>query len=95
LRQGSTDDRPHPRGGQSGFDCPKYCDAANSTELTSTIIVEIAAMIGSIWSRSALNTLRVSADLSPPDTWIHMVGFAAVMAGAVSVIIDLEYPRLG
>ena len=52
-------------------------------------------MIGSIWSRSALNTLRVSADLAPPDTWIHMVGFAAVMAGAVNVIIDLEYPRMG
>lgn len=27
--------------------------------------------------------------------WIHMVGFAAVMAGAVNVIIDLEYPRIG
>ena len=27
--------------------------------------------------------------------WIHMVGFAVVMAGAVNVIIDLEYPRLG
>ena len=24
-----------------------------------------------------------------------MVGFAAVMAGAVNVIIDIEYPRLG
>ncbi len=28
-------------------------------------------------------------------SWIHMVGFAAVMAGAVNVIIDLEYPRRG
>jgi len=27
--------------------------------------------------------------------WLHMVGFAAVLAGAVYVIIDLEYPRLG
>ncbi len=27
--------------------------------------------------------------------WIHMLGFAAVMAGAVNVIIDLEYPRMG
>lgn len=24
-----------------------------------------------------------------------MVGFAAVMAGAVNVIVELEYPRLG
>lgn len=28
-------------------------------------------------------------------SWLHMVGFAAVVAGAVYVIIDLEYPRLG
>jgi hypothetical protein len=27
--------------------------------------------------------------------WVHMVGFSAVMAGAVNVIVDLEYPRLG
>lgn len=28
-------------------------------------------------------------------SWIHMIGFAAVLAGAVYVIIDIEYPRLG
>jgi hypothetical protein len=28
-------------------------------------------------------------------SWIHMIGFAAVMAAAVYVIIDIEYPRLG
>jgi len=27
--------------------------------------------------------------------WIHMIGFAAVMAAAVNVIIDIEFPRLG
>lgn len=27
--------------------------------------------------------------------WVHMIGFSAVMAGAVNVIVDLEYPRLG
>ncbi|MCC7218727.1 MAG: DUF4239 domain-containing protein [Burkholderiales bacterium] len=27
--------------------------------------------------------------------WVYMIGFAAVMAGAVNVIVDLEYPRLG
>jgi hypothetical protein len=27
--------------------------------------------------------------------WIHMVGFAALIAGSVYVILDLEYPRLG
>jgi hypothetical protein len=28
-------------------------------------------------------------------SWIHMIGFACVMAVAVYVILDLEYPRLG
>lgn len=28
-------------------------------------------------------------------SWIHMIGFALVLAGAVYVIIDIEYPRLG
>jgi hypothetical protein len=28
-------------------------------------------------------------------SWIHMVGFAATVAVAVYVILDLEYPRLG
>jgi len=27
--------------------------------------------------------------------WVHMIGFAAVIAGSVNVIVDLEYPRLG
>jgi hypothetical protein len=32
---------------------------------------------------------------SKTRNWIHMIGFAAVIAGAVNVIIDIEYPRLG
>ena len=32
---------------------------------------------------------------SKSRSWIHMVGFAAVMAGAVYVMVDIEYPRLG
>jgi hypothetical protein len=32
---------------------------------------------------------------SKTRSWIHMIGFAAVIAGAVNVIIDIEYPRLG
>ena len=28
-------------------------------------------------------------------SWIHMIGFAATVAGAVYVIIDLEFPRSG
>jgi len=28
-------------------------------------------------------------------SWIHMVGLAAILAGTVYVIVDIEYPRLG
>jgi len=28
-------------------------------------------------------------------SWLHILGFAAVMAVAVYVILDLEFPRLG
>jgi hypothetical protein len=28
-------------------------------------------------------------------SWIHMIGFAAIMAVTVYVILDIEYPRLG
>lgn len=27
--------------------------------------------------------------------WLHILGFAAAMAGAVYIIIDIEYPRMG
>ena len=32
---------------------------------------------------------------SKSRSWLHILGFAAVMAVAVYVIIDLEFPRLG
>jgi len=28
-------------------------------------------------------------------SWSHMIGFAAIMAAAVYIIVDLEYPRVG
>lgn len=31
----------------------------------------------------------------PRRNWLHMIGFALVLAGAVFVIADIEYPRLG
>ncbi len=32
---------------------------------------------------------------NPTRSWLHMIGFAAAMALAVYVILDLEFPRLG
>jgi hypothetical protein len=31
----------------------------------------------------------------PKRSWVHMIGFAAIAAMAVYVILDLEYPRFG
>jgi hypothetical protein len=32
---------------------------------------------------------------SKSRSWIHILGFAVVMAATVYVILDIEYPRLG
>ena len=53
---------------------------------------------GEIWSLAVATGRTEGA--SPGATMLllpalNMVGFAAVMAGAVNVIIDLEYPRMG
>ncbi len=34
-------------------------------------------------------------DSGAPVAWLHILGFAAVMAVAIYVILDLEFPRLG
>jgi hypothetical protein len=47
---------------------PKNCVNANNTDVSRIILVEMAAMVGSIWSRSAMNMLRVSVELTPPET---------------------------
>ena len=28
-------------------------------------------------------------------SWVHVIGFAAMMAATIYVIVDLEYPRVG
>ena len=32
---------------------------------------------------------------STPPKWLHVLGFAMIMALSVYVILDIEYPRLG
>jgi hypothetical protein len=32
---------------------------------------------------------------SKARSWLHMFGFAFVMAAAIYVILDIEYPRFG
>ena len=45
----------------------------SSDDETAIMIVEIDAIVGSIWSRRALNIFRVSVELSPPDMNIAMI----------------------
>jgi len=51
-------------------------------------------MLGILALLSALLAGHAMA-VSKTRSWIHVVGFALVMAITVYVILDLEYPRLG
>lgn len=37
----------------------------------------------------------VGMGAAPKRSWLHMIGFAAILASSVYVILDLEYPRVG
>ena len=47
---------------------PNVCVKIKKTDDMIIKIVEIAAIVGSIWSLKAKNMLRVIVELSPPDT---------------------------
>jgi hypothetical protein len=40
-------------------------------------------------------TVRRSLGVDQSRSWLHVVGFAAMLALTIYVTIDLEYPRLG
>ena len=46
--------------------------------------VEIAAIVGSIWSRKAKNILRVIVELSPPETNKEMITSSNEVRKAIS-----------
>jgi hypothetical protein len=46
---------------------PNSCASVINSDVITIMIVEIEAIVGSIWSRSALNMFRVRVELSPPE----------------------------
>lgn len=54
----------------------------------------IFAMLGGLALASALLAGHGMAG-GTRRSWLHMVGFAVIMAAAVYVILDLEFPRQG
>jgi hypothetical protein len=52
------------------------------------VLLYVMALVGALLAGYSMASTR-------PRSWTHMLGFAAIMAVTVYVIIDLEYPRLG
>ena len=52
---------------------PRNCDMTSRPDEMMIRTVEMAAIVGSIWSRSARNMLRVIVELSPPETNSEMM----------------------
>jgi hypothetical protein len=51
-------------------------------------------MLGALALVSAL-LAGYSMAASGPRSWVHVLGFATVIAATVYVIVDMEYPRFG
>ena len=72
------------------MDLPKICVRMTKVEEITIMIVEIAAMVGSIWSRNALNMLRVRVELSPPDTNMATITSSKEVKNASSADVMME-----
>jgi hypothetical protein len=57
------------------------------TPLVVFVVVTVLALIGSVFAGYEM--------AGKARHWVHALGFAAVIAMALFVIVDLEYPRLG
>jgi hypothetical protein len=52
-------------------------------------------IFGMLALMSLAGALLAGYAMAPNRNWLHEIGFAATVAFAVYVIIDLEYPRFG
>ena len=52
-----------------------------------------AMLVGLAFASALLAGYRSAADRAPG--WLHQLGFGAIVAATVYVILDMEYPRLG
>jgi hypothetical protein len=53
------------------------------------------AIFGMLALMSLAGALLAGYGMAPHRSWLHVIGFAATVAIAVYVIVDLEYPRFG
>jgi hypothetical protein len=53
------------------------------------------AIFGMLALMALASALLAGYAMAPARNWLHMLGFAATIAIAVYVIVDLEYPRFG
>jgi hypothetical protein len=63
--------------------------------LLATRIHPPMAVFGMLALMALAGALLVGYGMAPHRNWLHEIGFAATVAIAVYVIINLEYPRLG
>jgi hypothetical protein len=52
-------------------------------------------IFGMLGLMALASALLAGYGMAPARNWLHMLGFAATIAIAVYVIVDLEYPRFG
>ena len=74
--------------------------AFNALSLASILILVslgLAIIFGMLFAMALAAALFAGYGMGGAKrrNWVHMIGFSAVMAGSVNVIVDLEYPRLG
>jgi hypothetical protein len=56
-------------------------------------VVVYAMLVGLALAAALLAGYRSAADRAPG--WLHQIGFGAIVALTVYVILEMEYPRLG
>lgn len=68
-----------------------------TTRTAATQIHPPAIIFAMLIGLALASALLAGYDLAggPTRNWLHMLGFAAIIAIAVYVILDIEYPRLG
>jgi len=68
-----------------------------TTRTMATKLHPPAAIYGMLVGLALASALLAGYDMAggKSRSWLHVIGFAAVMAVAVYIIIDIEFPRLG
>ena len=90
-------------GGQCAAACVLLIPALNqmiditTTRTTATQMHPPAIIFVMLVAMALASALLAGYELAavPRRNWLHMLGFASMIAISVYVILDIEYPRLG